>query len=126
MIKTYHDNSRGTETTLATVGNCHALLDRMGVVHVSDSFNSDDMFAVNANQRGNASVDGSMVNLLCRWVDMRYDLINSRVRVSPRSHPSKWRGYIPQYRHHNLPRHNPASFQSTPHLVDIPTRSLLG
>lgn len=74
IFKTYHNNSRCTETTLATVGNGHALLDGMGIVYVSDSLNSDDMFAVDAHQRGNASVDGSMVNLLCRWVDMRYNL----------------------------------------------------
>lgn len=70
----YHNNSRGAKATLAAIRNSKSLLHRMGVVHISDSFDRDDVFSVDADQRSDTGIDGRMVNFLCSGIDMRYHL----------------------------------------------------
>jgi len=74
FLGVYHNNTGGAKTTLASVADCNPLLDRVWILHISDALNSDDMLAINTDQRGDASVDRGMVDLLGSLIEMRNHL----------------------------------------------------
>lgn len=67
----YHHYSRSTETALASVSDSQPMLSGMRVLHITNPFNGNDMFAVHADDRCEAGVDRSMVQLVCGWIYVR-------------------------------------------------------
>ena len=74
FARTHHNNAGGAETTLATVADRNPLLDGVGILHISDALDRNDMLAIDADQRGETCVDGGMVNLLGGLIEMRNHL----------------------------------------------------
>jgi hypothetical protein len=73
----YHHNSRSTKATLASISDRDSLLNRMGLLHIADSLNCDNMLTVNANQWSNTGVHRGMVDLLRGGVDMGNNLLSA-------------------------------------------------
>jgi hypothetical protein len=46
----------------------------MRILDIANALNRDDMFAIDADKRSKASIDGSMIYLLCGRVSLRYYL----------------------------------------------------
>jgi hypothetical protein len=64
MRTTYHYNTRSTEATLTSVPDSQPLLNSMRILDVTNTFHSDNVLSINANQRRNTGVYRSMVKLL--------------------------------------------------------------
>ena len=85
-LSTYHNNSRRTEAALAAVTDRNPLLDRVGFLDITQSFNSDDMLSINRDERSNTGIDRSVVYFLRRLVKVRNDLcVISPVNKLPES-----------------------------------------
>ena len=95
---------------MASVGHSKTLLGRMWFLHVPDSLNSDNMFAVNTCERGDTGIDGRMVEFLRRWVHLGDNL--ARVRTLTVLKNMEVMDNIQLCKHHSHPLRIPALFPS--------------
>lgn len=82
--RAYHNDPRGTEPALASIGNSKSLLGSVWLLHISDSLNSDDMLAVDTCDRCNAGIHRRVVELLGRGVHLRDNLVRVRDLTVPK------------------------------------------
>lgn len=61
---------------MTSIADRNSLLDGMGILDISNTFNGDNVFTVNADERSDAGIHRGMVNLLRCGIDMRDDLLN--------------------------------------------------
>lgn len=74
LCRLYHDNSRRAKATLASISHCNPLLDRMGILDISDALDGDDMLAIDTDNGRQTGVDGRMVEFLRSLVDIGHHL----------------------------------------------------
>jgi uncharacterized membrane-anchored protein len=76
----YHHNTWSTEATLASVPDSQPLLNSMGILDSTNTFHSDNVLPINADQRRNTGVYRGMVKLLRRRIELRDYLVEVRTR----------------------------------------------
>ena len=76
-IKAYHDYSRSTETTLTSIADRNPLLDGVGIFHIPNPFDCDNVLTINANEWSDTGIHGGMVDFLRCRIDMGDDLLTA-------------------------------------------------
>lgn len=69
-----HHNAGSTETALTAVTLCDSFLDRVRPLHGPNTFDSNDMLAVDADEWSQTCVDRGMIDPLCCRIELRHNL----------------------------------------------------
>lgn len=78
--RSYHDNTRRTESTLTSIAFCDSFLCWMWSGHVAYALDCNDMFAIHAHKRCKTGIHRCMVDLLRGWIVLGDDLSNISVK----------------------------------------------